>query len=248
MKKISKDFDADSNETVHEYEDANDNMIRVFHDHDLSTFDFCCYYVTDPTGGYDGEPLRGGHGDGEKYPTLATAYRAARKMMADIIKGVPTMYRMKNTENNTGDATMSKTITVDTIKDRDSKRFGLHVEGRVLEGVSADVTPKKSIRLYGTQKRTRWNGETQTRETFDLEFSNTFAIGDLAEYDSYNLSYYGKIISITAKTVTIEERHKNYDAEHGKRHRLNLYQFAWRNWNFDADEAFEKNAETSMYI
>lgn len=70
----------------------------------------------------------------------------------------------------------------------------------------------------------------------------TFKIGDIAEYDSYNLSYLGKIVSITEKTVTIEPRYEK------TKRRLKLYEFAWRNYNFNLEQVEKENHETSMYI
>jgi hypothetical protein len=66
------------------------------------------------------------------------------------------------------------------------------------------------------------------------------AVGELAEYDSYNLSYTGKITKITEKCVTI--------VSYGTTHRLDLSSFCWRNWDFNAAETAARNAETSMYI
>lgn len=68
-----------------------------------------------------------------------------------------------------------------------------------------------------------------------------FMIGDEAEFDSYNLRYTGKIISITEKTVTIEEWDK-------VRHRLRLGDFCFRNWDFDAAKVAAENHETLMVI
>jgi len=75
--------------------------------------------------------------------------------------------------------------------------------------------------------------------------SNTFKIGDWAEYDSYNLSYTGIIRSITEKTVTIEAYP---DSQNARKHRLKISQFCWRNWNFDAERISKENADTMMYI
>lgn len=67
-----------------------------------------------------------------------------------------------------------------------------------------------------------------------------FQIGSEAEYDSFNLSYTGTIKAITDKAVTI--------TKYGQDHRLNIYEFCWRNWDFNAAETAARNAETSMYI
>lgn len=78
--------------------------------------------------------------------------------------------------------------------------------------------------------------------TGNISEENTFSVGDWAEYDSYNLSYYGTIISITAKTITIKERYGD------QKHRLDLATFAWRNYNFSIAKTLHENAGTSNYI
>ena len=96
---------------------------------------------------------------------------------------------------------------------------------------TAEIEPKKSIRLFGT-----FNNLTKGPRQYDI----TFKIGDKAEYDSYNLIYVGTIISIGEKTVTIEH--------HGERSRLNLENFASKNWDFDFDKIQAYNHEESYYI
>jgi len=68
-----------------------------------------------------------------------------------------------------------------------------------------------------------------------------FEVGDEVEYDSFNLSYTGPILSIGKKTVTVESSFK------GKR-RLKAEEFGWRNWDFNAGEVARRNAETSQSI
>lgn len=91
-----------------------------------------------------------------------------------------------------------------------------------------DIEPKKSI--------------TVTREGHE---PTKFVIGDIAEYDSWNLSYTGIIRQITEKTVTIEAYSGTSNA---KKHRLKLETFAWRNYRFNAERIARENFETSMYI
>lgn len=69
-----------------------------------------------------------------------------------------------------------------------------------------------------------------------------FSVGDIAEYDSYNLHYLGTITKITEKCVTIEPRYG------GGTRRLDLATFAWRNYDFDLERIDRQNYETSMYI
>ena len=72
-----------------------------------------------------------------------------------------------------------------------------------------------------------------------------FCVGDVAEYDSYNLSYTAPIKSITAKNV-IFDTGSRFNRKETKR--LNCDCFAWRNHDFDAVETARRNAETSTYI
>jgi hypothetical protein len=69
-----------------------------------------------------------------------------------------------------------------------------------------------------------------------------FRVGDCAEYDSYNLSYYGTITKISAKTITIKEKYVT------KSHRLKFGEFCWRNHNFDLQDTIMKNSDTMQYI
>ena len=78
------------------------------------------------------------------------------------------------------------------------------------------------------------------RKDLSMVAGSAFEIGDAAEYGSYNLSYTGEITKITDKAVTIKK--------YGTSHRLNLYEFCWRNRNFNAADTAARNAETSMYI
>ena len=70
----------------------------------------------------------------------------------------------------------------------------------------------------------------------------TFNVGDQAEYDSYNLSYYGPIKSITKKNVIIKEKHGD------RTRRLPFTTFHWRNINFDLNKKKISNSETIRYI
>jgi hypothetical protein len=81
--------------------------------------------------------------------------------------------------------------------------------------------------------------------------SNEFEIGDYAEYDSYNLSYYGPIVAITEKTVSIVCKHdaaRYARGEKVKKYNLDLNKFAYRNIDFNVSEASAANSETMMYI
>ena len=70
----------------------------------------------------------------------------------------------------------------------------------------------------------------------------SFVVGDIAEYDSFNLKYTGQITSITGKNVIIQPRHDS------RSKRLNFEVFSWRNFDFDAVRVARENWETSSYI
>lgn len=71
----------------------------------------------------------------------------------------------------------------------------------------------------------------------------TFCIGDMAEYDSFNLCYYGTITKITCKTVSIKEPYSD-----GKVHRLKFREFVLRNYDFDLVKMREHNSDVMNYI
>ena len=73
----------------------------------------------------------------------------------------------------------------------------------------------------------------------------TFALGDEAEYGSYNLSYTGTITKITEKCVTIVAYP---NSNMSRTHRLSLNEFCWRNWDFDAVATAKRNNEEMMYL
>lgn len=123
---------------------------------------------------------------------------------------------------------MKKAVKISPLMTPSRKSNGVEYAG-MSSGFEAVVIPGVSI--------------TVTRiEGHDAGTGRTFLIGDMAEYDSFNLSYFGPILAITDKAVTIRNKHSE------KKHRLNLYNFAWRNYKFNADTESKKNLETMMYI
>lgn len=73
----------------------------------------------------------------------------------------------------------------------------------------------------------------------------TFQLGDTAEYDSWNLSYTGRITKIGPKTVQITAYP---GTQNERKYNLNLYKFCYRNWNFNAEETLRRNQEISYYL
>ena len=98
----------------------------------------------------------------------------------------------------------------------------------------AVVTPGESITLV--------TNDTDDELDIPVLKERTFEIGDAAEYDSFNLSYFGPIKSITKKNVIVQHKYSK------KTTRMPFVNFHWRNINFDAAEAAASNSETMMYI
>jgi len=97
----------------------------------------------------------------------------------------------------------------------------------------AEITPGKSITL-GEVRVDRKLGIPKLTE-------QTFNVGDQAEYDSYNLSYYGPIQSITKKNVIVKDTC-------GKNRRLPFQAFHWRNISFNVHKKSAENSDTMRYI
>lgn len=90
--------------------------------------------------------------------------------------------------------------------------------------VNASITPKSGIVLTGNRPNYDILDETRGKGRHKITpFTARFEIGDPAIYGGFNFCYWGDIVSIGAKTVTIEERHS------GTRHRLSISKFAF--WN-----------------
>jgi hypothetical protein len=92
----------------------------------------------------------------------------------------------------------------------------------------------RTIRIFGTM-----TNHCKGPQAFD----KTFAVGDQAEYDSFNLRYVGTIVRIAAKTITV----KHY-ANSSTVTQLDVYTFIDRNWDFDAAKIEAENAEESRYL
>jgi hypothetical protein len=95
---------------------------------------------------------------------------------------------------------------------------------------NADIEPGKSIRLHGIHQK----------KPFDI----TFMLGNYAEYDSYNLKYTGEILQITQNTITVA---RGSTGERANK-RMSLYEFAWRNYDYDDHKIAKDNADTMQYI
>ena len=105
----------------------------------------------------------------------------------------------------------------------------------------AGVIKGESIRLSGTTR----TYSREKKEMVDTPHDLTFKVGDFAEYDSYNYHYIGRITAIGAKTVTIDPEG---GALNGKKRRLNLDRFNWRNRNFDEARVRKYNHDIAITL
>lgn len=143
---------------------------------------------------------------------------------------------MKTANDNRIESTVTvngKTVEYRNIKDRDCKRHGIAHPGRVEAGQHALVESGKRIVLWGVDR----NRSANRFHPYRVEFR----IGDTAVYGSYNLVYTGTITAIGPKTVTITDKFDGVT-------RLSIYDFNWRNNDFDADRISKHNHETMMVI
>jgi hypothetical protein len=118
-----------------------------------------------------------------------------------------------------------KTIKIENITEKGWVRNGVTIERPAMMGHHADITPGVSIRIHGVMTN-RVGGP----QAYDL----TFKVGDSAVYGGYNLTYTGRIVSVGAKTVTIEN--------HGQKTRLSIASFSRLNDDYDAAKIAERNA------
>jgi len=125
---------------------------------------------------------------------------------------------------------MIELIKIQPVFTKSSKRFGKVYPAKPTKySVAADRN--KSITIFEDGVQT-----------------STFNMGDTVVYDSYNLYYTGKIIQISETSVTVEEPYAQYGKDHGRRHRMPMERFCWRNSGLDLDRINKENMETSYYI
>lgn len=103
----------------------------------------------------------------------------------------------------------------------------------------AAITPGKSLVIFG-----RYCGAM---------YRKRFAIGDEAVYGSYNLVYTGKILAISAKRINVgtgwsRNGTRITASDKEKARSLDLFQFSWRNYDYDAHDIARRNHETSLAI
>ncbi len=107
----------------------------------------------------------------------------------------------------------------------------------VKPGMFAAITPGSSIVLFGMERQFRGGQPGGVM----VGYLRRFRMGDQAEYGGYNLTYYGPIVSITAKQVRVAKRSE------GRREvaAMDIEAFSSMNREFDLDVARKRNANWS---
>jgi hypothetical protein len=123
---------------------------------------------------------------------------------------------------------MAKTVLHSPVMTKARKRWGQNYPAQATEH-NAEVTVGESIRIWGEMSK--------------RPYEQTFKVGDVAVYGSYNLIYTGTIVSIGAKTVAV--RHYEGDTTVTQ---MDINTFCNRNWDYDAARIADRNADTMMYI
>ena len=99
----------------------------------------------------------------------------------------------------------------------------------------------RTVEIFGSVQWHKGGQNGQPVEFFRRKFAQSFQVGDVAVYDSWNLIYVGTIVSIGTKTVSIK-------TESDGIRRLSLYEFCDRNWNFNAERIDHHNATELMCL
>jgi len=127
--------------------------------------------------------------------------------------------------------------------------FGLKPKDRKHRGQNHTYTAETKQDMYRFNAIVEHDGSRITLAGVDFHgqaYTKIFKVGDIATYDSWNLIYTGEIVKITDKAVHIVKNKGHKYNE--KTMRLDLYQFASQNWDFDADKAAKHNSEEMMYL
>ena len=143
--------------------------------------------------------------------------------------------------------------TLVQIKQKDTTWHGEFRPGKVCTGQYAVVTKGNKragtpdvIELVGIERAgsrySRGEDGRYVPTTEDKAFSRRFVLGDSAVYGSFNLTYTGRVESISPKRVVINPGYGDRTKS------LDLERFFWRNWDYNEAETAARNAEISMSI
>jgi len=111
-------------------------------------------------------------------------------------------------------------------------------EVRPGEWVEIIPGPNGHVRLFGVLPGQRGSADPPR------VYERIFKVGDWCEFDSYNLSYLGRITKLTPKTIFVKPRYRGEETIV----RMKPYHFQWRNWDFDFDKTEKENHFTSLTI
>ena len=135
-------------------------------------------------------------------------------------------------------AVKSKVVLVSEIATKPRSVRGEVYPAHVAAGHQAEIHIGEKITLFGVEKVYPYGASEPESKSYRVEFK----IGDMAEYDSYNLAYLGKVVAITEKTISIQPNVGS------KVHRLSLYEFDMRNHDFNLEEVRKRNSDVMMSI
>ncbi len=161
------------------------------------------------------------------YLTHATEVEA---MLALVAAGDTSVVPVLQDAIESGVAGAGKTIYV-VVTAKARKFRGQAIPARREDNSFAVIVPGKSIRLVGTKEYYGNDGKVLTG------YDRTFKLGEIAEYASHSLSFYGKIVGISGKTVQILKG----DSHRAAKASLSIYDFNWRNYHFDFEAAQTRN-------
>lgn len=123
------------------------------------------------------------------------------------------------------------------ISDRGYKRGSYVSAPKVREGEFAAITPGRQIVLFGVKDR--WNEDGKGGYS-KRGYVSRYRVGDTAEYNSYNLVYFGTIRSISDKRIVIAKT----DMPGSSKASLSIEQFSHKNWDpKNLEEGLKRNRE-----
>jgi len=128
------------------------------------------------------------------------------------------------------------------------------LESHVLVGRFAAIVPGVRIELFGCCDNGLWHAG---KHVPIKSYSKVFLLGDLAEYNSFNLVWMGPIQQITTKTVKVARGGStgrvarddmNVPVKGVRCSMFSIQQFDSKNWQFDVADTIRRNNETSRYL
>ena len=198
-----------------------------------------------------GRPLRFRHGRSRRFArdpsrhSSDTVWALVEKMLAGDADAAVVLSDVLDEGVSSGKTRFIK------ITEKARRWHGKTIPEKIREGEFAAITPGRQIVLFGVRKRLMPGNRTYEYKGYMSRYS----MGDSAEYDSYNLVYFGEIIGITAKQVTIDKnaRFRQRHAVTGESMRypvskavLSIERFSYKNWDpNNLQQGLERNRNWS---